>query len=106
VGNGDVLDIVVRKNVLLSEVTVSYILNILVSGYLPIVFHLLDHVRTRNPSEPGDSFTDWGWFQSPASELILPRIQINSGEEADKAAREFTASIASEHRLSTCKIEL
>jgi hypothetical protein len=39
--------------------------------------------------------TDWGGFRSLASELILPRIQINSGEETDKA-----------HRLSTSKITL
>jgi hypothetical protein len=43
-GNGDVLDIVVHKNVQLSEVTVSDILD---SDHLPIVFHLLDHIRTR-----------------------------------------------------------
>jgi hypothetical protein len=35
---------------------------------------------------------------------VSPRIQINSGVEADKAAREFAASTASAYRLSTCKI--
>jgi hypothetical protein len=39
--NGDWLDIVVHKNVRLSGVIVSDILD---SDHLPIVFHLLDHV--------------------------------------------------------------
>jgi hypothetical protein len=33
-------------------------------------------------------------------------IEINSGAEADKAARAFTASLASAYRLSTSKITL
>jgi hypothetical protein len=74
-GNGDVLDIVVHKNVQLSEIIFSDILD---SDHLPVVFQLLDHVRTRNLSDPIDKFTDWEWFQSLASELILLRIQINS----------------------------
>jgi hypothetical protein len=41
-GNGDVLDIVVHKNVRLSEVIVSDILD---SDHLPNIFHVLDHVR-------------------------------------------------------------
>jgi hypothetical protein len=49
--NGDVLDIVVHKNVRLSEVIVP---DILESDHLPIVFHSLDHVRSRNPSDPVD----------------------------------------------------
>jgi hypothetical protein len=57
------------------------------SVHLPIVFHLLEHIRTRNLSDPVDKFTDWKRFQSLASELISPRIQFNSGEEAEKAAR-------------------
>jgi hypothetical protein len=55
-GNGDVLDIVVHKNVRLSEVSVSDILD---SDHLPVIFHLLDHIRTRNLSDPVDNFTDW-----------------------------------------------
>jgi hypothetical protein len=39
VGNGDVLDIVVHKNVRLSDV--------IVSGILPVMFHIPDHVRTK-----------------------------------------------------------
>jgi hypothetical protein len=37
---------------------------------------------------------------------VSPRIQVNSGVEADKAARDFTASIASAYRLATSKITL
>jgi hypothetical protein len=86
-----------------SDVIVSDILD---SDHLPIVFHILDHVKIRNLSEPVEKFTDWGRFQSLASELISPRIEINSGVEADKAARGFTASIASAYRLSTSKVTL
>jgi len=45
-GNGDVLDIVVQQNVRLSDITVSDTLD---SVHLPIIFHILDHVRTRDP---------------------------------------------------------
>jgi hypothetical protein len=59
-----------------------------------------------NLSELIEKFTDWDRFQSLASELISPRIKINSGVEADKAARNFTASIASAYRLATSKVTL
>ncbi|PNF35683.1 hypothetical protein B7P43_G17443 [Cryptotermes secundus] len=55
-GNGDVLDIVVHKNIRMSEVVVSDILD---SDHLPIVFHILDHVKISNLSEPIEKFTDW-----------------------------------------------
>jgi hypothetical protein len=103
VGNGDVLDIVVHKNIRLSNVIVSDILD---TEHLPIIFHILDHVRTKTISAPLDKITDWERFQSLSSDLISPRIEINSGTEADKAARAFTASIASAYRLSTSKITL
>jgi hypothetical protein len=80
-GNCDVLDIVVQKNVWLSEVIVSDILD---SDQPPIAFHLLGHDRTTNISDPVDKFTDWEKYQRLASELIYSRIQINLGEEADK----------------------
>jgi hypothetical protein len=67
---------------------------------------LLYCVRTRNLSDPVDKFTGWERFQSLASEIISHRIQINLWIEADKAARDFTASIASACRLSTRKITL
>jgi hypothetical protein len=100
-GNGNVLDIVVHQNVRMSEVIVSDVLD---SDHLPILFRILDHVTTRNLSEPIEKFTDWERFQSLASDLVCPKIQINSGVEADKVAREFAASIASAYRLSTSKI--
>jgi hypothetical protein len=101
-GNCDMLDIVVHKNVRLSEDIVSDLLD---SDHLPILFHFLDHIRTRNILEPVDEFTDWERFQSLASE-ISPRIQIKSEKQADKAARNFTALIASAYRLSRSKITL
>jgi hypothetical protein len=75
-GNGDVLDIVIHKNIRVSDVIVSDILD---SDHLPIVFHILDHVKIRNLSEPVEKFTDWERFQSLASELVSPRVEINSG---------------------------
>jgi hypothetical protein len=98
-----VFDIFLHEIVQLSEVIAS---DILASDYLPIVFHLLDHIRFMNLSDHVDKFTDSGRFQSVASELISPTIQINSEEEADKAALDFAASIASAYRLSTNKITL
>jgi hypothetical protein len=100
---GNDIDTVVHKNVQLSEVTVSDILD---SDHLPLIFHLLDLVKTRYLSDPAENFTDLEQFQSLASKLSSPRIQINLGEEANKAACNITASIASGHRLSTSKITL
>jgi hypothetical protein len=103
VGNGDVLDTVVHKNIRLSNVIVSDILD---SDHLPIIFHILYNVRTKNVLAPLKKITDWERFQSLTSNLISPRIEINSGAEADKAARTFTAFTASAYRLSTSKIAL
>jgi endonuclease/exonuclease/phosphatase family metal-dependent hydrolase len=74
-GNGDILDIVVHQNIGLSSVAVSDILD---SDHLPIIFHILDHVKINNLSEPTKKFTDWGRFQSLASDLISPRLDINT----------------------------
>jgi hypothetical protein len=98
-----VLEIVVHKNVRLSEMIFSDVLD---TDHLPVVFHILRHARTRKLSKPTGKFTDWERFQSLASDLVSPRIQINSGVEADKAARDFAASIALAYRLSTCKVTL
>jgi hypothetical protein len=86
-----------------SNVIVSDILD---SDHLPILYYTLDHVTIRNLSEPVENFTDWELFQRFISELISPKIEIKSGIEADKAARDFTASIASAYRQSTSKITL
>jgi hypothetical protein len=94
-----VLDIVVSQNVRLSEVIVSDVLD---SDHLQIILHILDHVGTKHfwilleNLQIGSSFK--------ALPLLSPRVQINSGGvEADKAARDFTASVASAYRLSTSK---
>jgi hypothetical protein len=59
-----------------------------------------------NLSEPIEKFTDSDLFQSLVSELISPRMEINSGVEADKESRNFTASIPSAYRLATSKVTL
>jgi hypothetical protein len=102
-GNCDVLDIVVHKNIRLSEFIVSDILD---SDHLPIVLHFLDNFRTLNLTDSVDKFTDWERFQRLASELISPRIQINSGAETDKEAIDFAAPIVSAYRPPTSKITL
>jgi hypothetical protein len=79
-GNGDMLDIVVHQNISVSDVIVSIILD---SDNLQIIFHILDHVKIKNHSEPIEKFTNWIWFRSLALELISPRIEIMSGVEAD-----------------------
>jgi hypothetical protein len=48
-------------------------------------------------------FTDWERFQSHASEFSSQRIQTDSGEEADKADRDFTASVASAYSRQQAK---
>jgi hypothetical protein len=101
--NGYVLDIVVHENVQMSEVIVSDIMD---SDHLPNIFPLADHVRTRNPLDVIDKFTDWAWFQSLASELILPRIHTILWEKADEVACDFNTSIASAYGLSTSRIPL
>jgi hypothetical protein len=61
VGNGDVLDIVVHKNIRLSDVTVSDILH---SDHIPIIFHILDHIKIRNHSEPIKNSQIWMSFKT------------------------------------------
>jgi hypothetical protein len=70
------MDIVVHKNVRISNITVSDILD---WDYLPIVFHILDHVKTTVLSEPTENLTDWEEVQRLASDLISAKIEINSG---------------------------
>jgi hypothetical protein len=54
-GNGDVLDIVVQRNVRLSEVQ---LLEILDFDHLPILFHMVDHVNCRDILAPIETHTD------------------------------------------------
>jgi endonuclease/exonuclease/phosphatase (EEP) superfamily protein YafD len=62
-GNGDVLDIVVHKNIRLSHVVVSDILD---SNHLPILFHILDHVRTNKISAPVEKNYRLGAVSKPS----------------------------------------
>jgi hypothetical protein len=55
VGNRDVLDIVVHKNIRISNVIVSEILD---SDHLLIVFHILDHVTSIKVPEPFEKVRD------------------------------------------------
>jgi len=96
-----VLDIVVHRNIRISDVN---LLEILDSDHLPILFRMLDDVSTRDISAPVEIYTDWERFQSLASDLISPKIQIHTLADAEQTARKFTASIASAYRLSTHKL--
>jgi hypothetical protein len=93
-----VLDIVGHQNIRLSDVFVSDILD---SDHLPVIFHILDHVKTRNLPEPVETLTDWERLQYRASDLISPRIEIKWAVKGEKEALDFTASIVSAYRLST-----
>jgi hypothetical protein len=70
-GNGDGLDIVLHQNVRLSEVIVSHVLD---SDHLPILFHILDHVTTRNLSDLIEK------APAPASENKYFFINVNMRE--------------------------
>jgi hypothetical protein len=94
---------VVHQNIQQSEIIVAEVLD---SDHLPIIFSIVDHVRARDALDPAEKFTDWEHFQSLTSELISPRIQIYSSEEADKAACNFAAPLASAYGLSTRKITI
>jgi hypothetical protein len=71
--------------------------------HLPIIFSILDPVRARETSDSLGKFADWERFQSLTSGRKCPSIQIHSSEEADKAARDFSASKAAAYRLFTGK---
>jgi hypothetical protein len=64
--------------------------DILNSDHLPVIFHILDHVKSKNLSEPVEKFTDLERIRNIASDLISPGIEINLEEEADKSARDST----------------
>jgi hypothetical protein len=74
-GTGDVFDTLVHRNVRLSDVTVSDILD---TDHLPVLFHILDHVSARDILALVEVHTDWERFRGLASDLISPRIQIDS----------------------------
>lgn len=67
------LDIAVHKNVRLSEVIVSEVLDY---DHLSLVFHLLHQSASWKISAPYDKFTDWKRFLGLASEVIEPRFKI------------------------------
>jgi hypothetical protein len=67
------------------------------------MFSILDPVRAREALDPVENLTDLELFQSLASELRTPYIQIHSSNVAEKAARDFAVSIALAYRLLTRK---
>jgi hypothetical protein len=67
------------------------------------MFSILHPVRTREALDPVEKLTDCELFQSLAPELISQNIKIHSSNEADKAACDFAALIASAYRISTRK---
>jgi hypothetical protein len=73
-GRGDVLDIVVHKDVQISDVRV---LDIMYSDHLPITFCILDHIKAKEILDGVKKFTDWERFQSLPSALVSPRVEIN-----------------------------
>jgi len=98
-GNGDVLDIVVHRNVRLSDVRVS---DVLTWNHLPI----LDHFGARDVLFPVEILTDWERFRSLFSDLISPRIHTDAAADDDRAACNFAASTALAYKRSTHKLTL
>jgi hypothetical protein len=86
-----------------SDITVSDILD---AEHLPVLFHIPDHISARDILAPVEIHADSERFRSLASEFISPRIQIDTVDEAQKAACNIEASIASAYQLSTRKITL
>jgi hypothetical protein len=80
----------VHKDVRLSEVRV---LKVMDSDHLHIMVCIMDHVKVREILDPVEKLTDWERFHSLASALV-PRVEINSRIEADKATGHFAVSIA------------
>jgi hypothetical protein len=67
-----VLDIVVHQNIRVSDVIVSDILD---SDYLPIVFHILVHVKVRNILEPFEKFR-LGTVSKPRWETKIGNTEV------------------------------
>jgi hypothetical protein len=63
-------------------------------------------IKARDSLNRVEKFTDWEWFQSLASELISPQLQIDTGKEADKTAGDVALSIALAYRLLTSTLTL
>jgi hypothetical protein len=58
-------------------------------------------ISSKNLSEPDEKFTDSEKFRRIASDLLSPRIEINSEEKVDNASRNFTVySLFKSERLS------
>jgi hypothetical protein len=95
--NTDVFDIVLHRNVVLSNIIFSDIQD---SRHPPIIFHILDRVTFSYIQNRVEKFSDWEWFQGLVSDLLLRRIQINSREE-DKVA-----PISSSYRPVTSRVTL
>jgi hypothetical protein len=102
-GTGDVLDMVIHNRIILPNILDSAIF---VSDNILIILQILVHVRRKKFLELRKNWTDWKRFQSLTSNFISSRNEINSGVEADKAACDFTASVASTYRLSTTRVTL
>jgi endonuclease/exonuclease/phosphatase (EEP) superfamily protein YafD len=75
-GNGDILDIVVHQNIRLSSVTVS---NILDSDHLPILFHILDHVKIRTFRSPLKTTEIVNGFKALPLTKYLPDFKLKRG---------------------------
>jgi hypothetical protein len=67
------------------------------------MFSILDPVRKRETLDPVEKLMNWEQFQSLASELVSPNIQICPDDDVYKAACDFAASVAFAYRLSTRK---
>jgi hypothetical protein len=82
---------------------VIIVADIIDSDHLPIMFSILDPVRTREALDPVEKSADWELLKNLSSLFISPNIQIHPSNVADKRARDFPASTASAYRILTTK---
>jgi hypothetical protein len=60
---------------------ITTVSDILDSNHLPIIFYLLESVKVRSLLKPIEKLS--GKFRNIASELITPRLEINTGTDAE-----------------------
>jgi hypothetical protein len=97
-----ILQTLVHRNVCLSDVTVS---DVLESNHLPVFLHILDNFITTDSSASVETRTDTKRFRFLASALNPVLIKTDNVEEDENAAVTFSLS-SSAYNLSTRKLTL
>lgn len=98
-GMGDVLDIVIYKNINISgDITV---LHELPSDHLPIHFQILEGVKCNKAPQYIVKNTNWGDYQVLLSNLIKPNANIQSKEDIESSISNLVAAIRTSYIINT-----